>query len=105
MIEAATGLNLWEEWAKIEVGEGGSALPPPRAEYGGVTISLARQEWPDTSGFTDAEIVYRLKQKHHVGMVVRSPSPERVEALLAEYVRRIARDFHTTLPPASKPTA
>jgi biotin carboxylase len=105
MVEGATGLNLWEEWARIEVGEGQYALPPPRSEYGGVTISLARQEWPDTSGFTDAEIVYRLKQKHHVGLVVRSPSAERVEALLADYVQRIARDFHASLPPASKATA
>jgi biotin carboxylase len=105
MVEGATGLNLWEEWAKIEVGAGPYVLPPVRAEYGGVTISLARQEWPDTSGFTDAEIVYRLQQKHHVGLVVRSPAPERVEALLADYVQRIARDFHTTLPPASKPTS
>jgi hypothetical protein len=85
-----------------------ATVPPPwlmKPRYGGVTISLARQEWPDTSGFTDAEIVYRLKQKHHVGLVVRSPSAERVEAMLTEYGERIARDFHAALPPASKATA
>ena len=51
MVEAATGINLWREWACIEVagGDGSYKLPPVREEYGGVIISLARQEDPDTS--------------------------------------------------------
>jgi hypothetical protein len=87
------------------VGPGPYAVPPARQEYGGVVISLARQERPDTSGFTDPEITYRLDQKHHVGLVVRSPSPEWVEALLNDYLGRIARDFHAALPPAERATA
>ncbi len=107
MVEAATGLNLWEEWARLEIGagEGPYAPPPARSEYGGVVVSLARQERPDTSGFTDPEICYRLDQKHHIGLVVRSPSPERVEELLTQYTERIARDFQAVLPPADKATA
>lgn len=104
MVEGATGVNLWEEWAKVEVLES-YRLPPLRAEYGGVTISLARQERPDTSGFTDPEIIYRLDQKHHIGLVVRSPSSDRVEELLTAYMDRIARDFHASAPPAEKATA
>jgi hypothetical protein len=104
MVEAATGVNLWEEWAKIEVDPEGYRPPPLREECGGVVISLARQEWPDSSSFGDAEICFRLKQKHHIGLVVRSPSPERVETLLSQYVERIGRDFHATLPPAAKAT-
>jgi hypothetical protein len=106
MVEAATGVNLWEEWARLEVR--GAAAPPPapsRQEYAGVTISLARQEQPDTTGFQDPEIVYRLDQKHHIGFVVSSPSPERVEGLLRDYMARIARDYHAALPPAEKATA
>jgi hypothetical protein len=103
MVEAATGLNLWEEWAKIEIDAGTPYRPvPPRAEYGGVTVSLARQERPDTSAFTDPEIFFRLDQKNHIGLVVRSPSPERVEQLLTGYMERIARDYHAVLPPAMK---
>ncbi len=103
MIEAATGLNLWEEWAKIEIDAGTPYAPtPPRQEYGGVTVSLARQEHPDTSGFMDPEIFFRLDQKNHVGLVVRSPSPERVEQLLDNYMARITRDYHAVLPPATK---
>ena len=103
MVEAATGLNLWEEWAKIEIEAGIPYTPtPPRAEHAGVTVSLAKQEKPDTSSFTDPEIFYRLDQKHHIGLVVRSPSPERVEELLTKYMERIARDYHAVLPPATK---
>src|SRR5262249_9149556 len=47
-IEAATGLNLWAEWAKIEIaGEDRSyELPPHRDDFAGVIISLPRQDHP-----------------------------------------------------------
>ena len=103
MVEAATGLNLWEEWAKIEIDAGTQYVPtPPRLEHAGVTVSLAKQEHPDTSGFTDPEIFFRLDHARHIGLVVRSPSAERVEQLLTDYMERIARDYHTVLPPATK---
>jgi hypothetical protein len=73
MVVGATGVNLWVEWAKIEVDPACYRLPPVRGEYGGVTISLARQEWPDTSSFTDPEIYFRLKQKLHRAHRARLP--------------------------------
>lgn len=106
MIEGATGLNLWEEWAKIEIeGADGYQVPAHKHDYAGVTISLARQERPDTSQFNDPEIFYRMDQKNHIGLVMRSPSFERVEILLNDYVARIARDYHAVLPPADRATA
>ncbi|MBX6342237.1 MAG: ATPase, partial [Thermomicrobiaceae bacterium] len=92
MVEAATGINLWAEWAKIELAQGERPyeLPPRRADYGGVIISLAREEHPDTSGFQDPEIVLRLTKPWHIGFVVASPDPDRVKGLLDEYARRIA---------------
>lgn len=107
MVEAATGVNLWSEWAKIEMEGEGFAYKAPRVrdEFGGVVISLARDEYPDTSSFNDPEIVDRLQKKHHIGFVVRSPKPERVEELLKTYVERIARDFHAALPAPPKSTS
>lgn len=106
MVEAATGVNLWSEWAVIELcGERPYTPPVQHDEYAGVIISLARDERPDTSSFADPEIVYRLDKKHHVGLVVRSPSAERVEALLSDYMERIARDHHAVLPPAPRATS
>jgi carbamoylphosphate synthase large subunit len=106
MVEAATGLNLWEEWAKVEIQSGAKYVPQPlRHEYGGVTISLAKQETPDTSSFADPEVFFRLDHKYHIGLVLRGGSPKRVEELLRSYMDRIARDFQAVLPPATKATA
>lgn len=101
VVEAATGINLWEEWGRIELG-GPYVLPPTRQEYGGAVVSLARDDWPDTSPFTDPEIFYRLVQKYHIGLVVRAPTPERVEELLTSYRERIARDYQKVLPPTDR---
>jgi biotin carboxylase len=100
-VEAATGINLWAEWARIEVygGERPYDLPPRRDDYAGVVISLARQECPDTSAYEDPEIVYRLDKKYHAGVVLASHSLERVERLLDEYSRRFYEDFYATEPP------
>jgi biotin carboxylase len=102
-IEAATGINLWAEWARIEIygSEQVYELPPHRDDYAGVIISLARQECPDTSAYDAPEVVYRLNKKHHAGIVIASPSLERVESLLDEYSRRFYEDFYTTEPPLS----
>ncbi|MBA3946143.1 MAG: ATP-grasp domain-containing protein [Herpetosiphonaceae bacterium] len=107
MVKAATGINLWREWARIEIGgrKQPYSVPVPRHDYGGILISLARQEHPDTSAYQDQEIVWRLDKHHHVGLVVGSPDPDRVQWLLAEYSRRIANDFYASQPAPQRPTA
>ena len=104
MVEYATGVNLWSEWARLEICRGTPdyTLPQLKQRFGGVVTSLARQEKPDTSGFTDPEIVYRLDMKYHVGFVVVADTPQRAEELLTRYMDRIARDFHAILPPQDK---
>ena len=134
VLEAASGINLWREWAKMEIlsvpgansspsgrgqGEGsrrksrlatGSgrqrSLKPrlkPRKEHAGIILSLARQEWPDTSAYDDPEVVYRAKKKHHAGLIVRSKSHERVTQLLNDYSERFQNDFIAVLPPLERP--
>ncbi len=116
VLEAASGVNLWREWAKIEVadagtrrqeqaagagqksgsqeelstrrqeqaagagdkrhlqeGSAGVKLKLLRNEYAGIVLSLSKQEHPDTSSYDDPEIVYRVKKRHHAGLIVRSP--------------------------------
>ncbi len=103
MVETATGINLWEEWARIELSDGaGYELPPLKQCYGGVVVSLARQEWPDSSPFADPEVVFRLKMKQHIGLVLGSDSPARIEELLTDYTQRIAHDYLAVAPPAEK---
>lgn len=104
MVEAARGVNLWAEWAKLELArDGGSyTLPPLKERYGGVVVSLARQERPDTSAFTDPEIVLRMDMKNHIGFVLAADTPERVRQLMDDYMARIARDYTAVLPGADK---
>ena len=107
VVEAASGINLWAEWARIEIaGEDGTYhVPPAKADYAGIVISLARQEHPDTSAYNDPEIVWRLDKRHHVGLLVASKDQGRVEHLLEEYVRRFYADFFATQPLPDKPTS
>jgi biotin carboxylase len=107
VVQAATGINLWREWARLEVGAGKQPyhLPEPQQGYAGVILSLARQQDPDTSAYTDPEIVYRIAKFHHAGFVLKSPSAARVEELLAGYTRRFLSDFMATAPVPDKPTS
>jgi biotin carboxylase len=126
VLEAASGLNLWREWAKIEVqqpdlrtrrqeqmagprekpdrleGLDSNKLKPLRNEYAGIVLSLSKQEHPDTSTYDDQEIVYRVKRRQHAGLIVRSPELERVEELLTQYAERFADDFVAVVPPLEK---
>ncbi|MCS7325381.1 MAG: ATPase [Anaerolineae bacterium] len=96
MIEFATGINLWVEWARIELAtaRGTPYQPPtPRRGFAGVIICLARQPLPDLSAYNDPEVVWRLEKKHHAGLIVASSDSERVRVLLEAYAARFAVDF------------
>jgi biotin carboxylase len=107
MVETATGINLWREWAHLEVTAGKLPyqLPQPRSDYAGVIVSLARQQEPDTSGYNDPEIVERITKYHHAGFVLKSSSPARIEELLASYAQRFAVDFLARAPVPDKPSS
>jgi biotin carboxylase len=107
LVEAASGINLWREWARLEVGAGKQAfeLPPVRKEYAGVIVCLARQEHPDTSAYADPEITYRISKYHHAGLIVKSRDAGRVRELLDSYAGRFAGDFLASQPVPEKPTA
>jgi biotin carboxylase len=104
-IEAATGINLWREWAAVDAAEehGTYTVPPRRDDYAGIVLSLARQEQPDMARYNDPEIVTTIRKHHHAGIVFRSPDPRRIEALIADYTPRFYHDFFATAPPPDRP--
>ena len=108
LVNVATGVNLWREWAKLEVanlrGERYTA-PEPFASYAGSVLCLATTAEPDTSGFDAPEIVVRMKKRHHAGLIVRSEDPVRVRELLELYSADFAERFLAQMPPPEKPTA
>jgi biotin carboxylase len=105
VLEAASGVNLWREWARLEIADGKAPvkITPPRKEYAGIILSLAKQEEPDTSAYADEEIIHRVKKRHHAGLIVRSLRLERVNELLDQYGRRFAEDFVAVAPPPDRP--
>jgi biotin carboxylase len=106
-VEAATGVNLWREWARLEIAAArGEAyqLPEVRQDYAGILICLAKQEYPDMSAYTDPEVVWRLHGKaNHAGLIVAAGKTERIEELLGQYHGRFINDFLAVAPPLDKP--
>jgi biotin carboxylase len=98
--EHANGFNLWREWAKLETSTHESPYKPPklRREYGGIVLALAKVDEPDTSHYTDDEIVYRINKPKHVGMIFRSTRRDRIRQLIDIYTERITADFLAIAP-------
>jgi biotin carboxylase len=101
-VEYASGVNLWREWARIEIanlrGEKYD-LPKTHLGYAGIINCLAHHEWPDLSGYNDSEVVWRLNKRYHAGLIVSSPDAAQVEVLLNNYAERFASDFLAVMPP------
>ena len=60
---------------------------------------------PDMSAYNDPEVVWRMPKKHHAGLIVASPNPERVDELLNSYAERFGHDFMAVEPLPDKPWA
>jgi len=104
-IEAATGVNLWREWARLDATPEASdyAVPSHRRDYAGIVLTLARQEWPDMSAYTDPEVVTTIRKPHHAGVIFGAGDPQRIEALIGDYTQRFYRDFFASAPPPDRP--
>ena len=97
-IEAATGINLWHEWAKIEIAGESATTPSRRAatSYAGIVLSLARQEKPDMSAYTDRrdrdaaqEVASRRADRRVAGPRAHRRADRRLHAAL---LPRLLRD-------------
>ena len=107
MIEFSSGINLWREWAKIEtiVAVGGTyELPMVEDFYSGIVISLSSHENPDYTPFNDPEIVWKMDEEYHIGLIVRSKDRAKVLELMEKYASMI-RDlgYHASAPAPDKP--
>jgi biotin carboxylase len=106
LVEAATGINLWREWAKIEIlkGEKPYKLPKVENNYAAILNSLSKQEWPNLEAYNDAEVVWRLKKEYHAGLIINSKSKDRIAKLLDEYTQRFYNDFFATAKMGERPS-
>jgi hypothetical protein len=98
MVDAASDINLWKEWAAIEdaLAKGTKyKLPKAKKGYAGIVLTLSKFEHPDLSSFSDKEVCFRVPLEYHAGLIVKSDKPERVLELLDSYADRLVRDFAT----------
>jgi hypothetical protein len=105
MVEAATGVSLWAEWARLETAMAHEAeYNPPSRRYNesGIVVSLSRFEHPDMTPFQDEEIVWKMTKKQHIGMIVAGKDPVRIRELLDNYADRIGKDYHAAAPAPEK---
>ncbi len=101
MVEAASGVNLWTEWANIEhaVMTGRKYhLPLVDELHAGIIVTLSKFEHPDYKTFTDQEIWWKLHKKYHIGFIFQHKSEKRIKELLGSYAETIQRDYSTTVP-------
>lgn len=96
VIEAASGVNLWAEWARLEIAllrNEAYQLPAVRRDYAGSVICLSQQHEPNLANYNDPEVVWRLNKPFHAGLIVNSADFGRTETLLDQYMARFAHDF------------
>jgi biotin carboxylase len=104
--EAASGINPWVEWARIEVAllRGQPyALPPLRHTFAGSVICLARQEQPNLGAYDAPEVLHRLQKHHHAGLIVGAVSAARVQELVDAYSLRFLEDFCARMDAPDRP--
>lgn len=108
LVEAATGINIWREWARLE-----SALlrnekyevEKPTGFFSGLVISLVKDKNPDTTPFKCEEVVKFLPMDYHIGIVFKSADEKRIQQCLEHAGDLITREILNVIPPKDKPTA
>lgn len=100
MVEAASGVNLWAEWAKIEdalIKGKDYKLPSITKGFAGIVLTLSKYQHPDLSGFNDSEVCFRVPLDYHAGLIVKSNNHFKIRELLDDYAERLVQDFATVV--------
>jgi hypothetical protein len=108
LINASSGVNIWQEWAKIEdslLKKTPYNLPKPTGFYAGLILSLAKDKEPDTEEFECAEIFKFIKLDYHIGIVYKSDKEEVIIQKLDEAAEKITDHILNIIPPQAKPTS
>lgn len=103
MIAHATNVNLWHEWGRLVISELTGepyTLPETKNHYAGLLMTLARQQHPDMSTYNDSEVVWTAEKEYHAGLIIASPSADRIDTLLADYTTRFLSDFTAVADPS-----
>ena len=108
LVEAATGINIWKEWARLETAllrNQPYTVDKPTGFFAGLIIALAKELHPDTSEFECDEVVEFLPIDYHIGIVYKSGNENVIIQKLDEAAQKITEHILNILPPKEKPSA
>lgn len=95
MVEAESGVNLWREWARLEIGE----IQPPyqirreRDVYAGVLASAVAVERPDVGFLLDEQVRALPAKPYHIGLLVTGQDEAAVRGKLEQLADRVGREL------------
>jgi biotin carboxylase len=96
MVEAHSGVNLWAEWARIEIAEAQGVpyqLPPVKHGYAGVLASAVHHQHPDPRPYLSEGVRFLPSKPYHIGLLVEAESADAVAARLQELAQRVGREL------------
>lgn len=107
LVESATGINIWREWAKLETAllrNEKYEVAKPTGFFAGLIIALAKELHPNTSDFECEEVVRFLPIDYHIGIVYKSADEGKIKQRLDEAAEIITAKILNILPPKEKPS-
>jgi len=107
LLEAATGIDIWKEWANIEDALYQNKIyqiPEKRNFYAGLIVSLTKMKNPDMTIFSNENLFWTLKKDFHIGMIFRSEYFEEIISKIEAITPIIQDQFHASAPTPEKPT-
>ncbi len=106
LVEQECGVNLWREWARLEVaylkGED-YKVRPHNPRLGGLLLCLSKQEEPPMDRFSHPGVTWRLAENYHAGLVAASKDAEELTGLMTRYHRQLEEGILAVAPPTQKP--
>lgn len=108
LVEAATGINIWREWAKMEtvlLRNEPYSVAKPTGFFAGLIISLVKDKHPNTAPFKSEEVVKFLPMDYHIGIVYKSSDENKIQECLEKTGKMITEEILNVLPPQGKPSS
>jgi len=96
LVQAATGVNLWREWANLEIADlrhTGHAVPDSCEGYAGSVLCASQGAVPNLEAFADPAIVTRVRSGTHAGLILRAANPERARNLIGEFTAQLESEL------------
>ncbi len=95
MILHASGVDLWAEWAKLEVARlRGTAYESPQdtRRFGGISLRAVSQKHPDLSMYASQYVVEEINKAYHAGVILASDDLQSLSEAQDRVAERLATE-------------